>query len=372
MILIFISYTISFFRCLLFFVLFLCLIHASRPLSLRSLCRLEIDLCRCNGGSNYGLDVASYYCSKYSLLYQRTTDNAYYTSSTRWKRAAREYDYYTKEITQFILHSLEIELNATSIEMSNYPLDQIDTAEYETLEDQYALLTLQVAKYATPVREFACSLVYPRCARCEDIIEDPAVMFTGNQENLACYDPTTCRSLCKKVLKLHETFSDQFRKCVVEGQCTNATSHKIFHSKLQTTGPSLTSIDELCRSELICPWRSLPGHRQYDNSLDDERSTYDFSPLAVSFSYLTIFGIMTLALTLFGWVAAKYMVSIWTQRRQFGATDEIRDDSGQQRQRKQHKQQQSITTEEAANSNSEQLHIEKTSTFAFEEFSQQQ
>ena len=332
---------------------------------------LNNEMCRCNGGSDYGLDVKSRYCNKFAVLYQRRTDPGYYTSSTRWNLAQLEYDHYTKEIVDYMLSDLKLQVNKTMIQLEQFSTDQKFSEAYLTKALHYELLVKQVAAYTIPVREFVCSMTYPRCARCDEIVEEPIKFFNGNQENFACFDPTTCRSLCKKIFNLHGSFSTQFKKCVIDGECTNVTSKNIFHSKMLQNGPSLfikfKTFDEICASELICPWRSMPGHRQYDNSLDALRSTYEFSPLGRSFSYLTVFAIIVVILTVVGWIAVKYIQDIWKQRRQFGASDEIRTDTGIQKKRIRGKGKGNRSGGEETPGGVE---LERKSTFAFDELMQ--
>ena len=98
--------------------------------------------------------------------------------------------------------------------MINFEDSLKHTAEYKEMEKDYDLLTRQVAAYALPVQELACSVVYPRCARCQDVVENPKKMFKDNEEYMSCFDPTTCRALCKKVMKMHDSFSEQFQHCI--------------------------------------------------------------------------------------------------------------------------------------------------------------
>ena len=140
------------------------------------------DLCRCNGGSNYGLDVKSTYCNKFSFLYQRTTDVGYYTPSPRWHNANQEYDYYAMEVKTLTMQTLQLDKNKTWNALLSFPDSEKHTVEYTAVEDQYELLSRQVDAYSGIIREFACALVYPRCARCDDIVEDPTHFFGGNAE----------------------------------------------------------------------------------------------------------------------------------------------------------------------------------------------
>ena len=159
-------------------------------------------------------------------------------------------------------------------------------------------------------------------------------MLLEQEEYYSCFDPTTCRSLCKKVLKMHSSFSNQFQQCIIGGECKNATSHRIFHSNVSNVKFQASSDDkdellneEICHSEMICPWRSLPGHRQYNNPYD-ERNAYPFDPAQRSTVYLVVFGVVVVFLTFMCWFVSRYVVDIWKQRRQSGASAELRDDSG--------------------------------------------
>ena len=295
---------------------------------------LDTSMCRCNGGTDYGLDVQSFYCNRFSTMYQRRGEIAYYTPSTRWNRARLEYDFYAMEIAKYIMSNITEQMNMTFIKMLHVDNSFRETAKYQKIEDDYGLLSRQVAAFTLPVQELACSVVYPRCARCQDILENPKKMLLEQEEYYSCFDPTTCRSLCKKVLKMHSSFSNQFQQCIIGGECKNATSHRIFHLNVSNVKFQASSDDkdellneEICHSEMICPWRSLPGHRQYDNPYD-ERNAYPFDPAQRSTVYLVVFGVVVVFLTFMCWFVSRYVVDIWKQRRQSGASAELRDDSG--------------------------------------------
>lgn len=299
-------------------------------------------------------------------MYQRRSEIAFYTPSLRWNLAAQEYDYYAMEIATHVMKNLTDLKNTTFEKMINFEDSLKHTAEYKEMEKDYDLLTRQVAAYALPVQELACSVVYPRCARCQDVVENPKKMFKDNEEYMSCFDPTTCRALCKKVMKMHDSFSEQFQHCIVGGKCRNSTSHRIFHSNISSLKFRVMEnkddfYKEICHSEEICPWRSLPGHRQYDNSYDD-RNSYDFDPIQRTIWWCSVFGVVVVFLTFVCWFVSRYVVDIWKQRRQSGASSELRDDSGQQKWRERPRnlnQNQSVDRNQTAK--------QQTSTFAFED-----
>jgi len=293
---------------------------------------LKTDLCRCNGGTNYGLDTQSRYCNKFAVMYQRTTDVGYYTPSPRWYNAKDEYDYHAKEIYEEMMKGLQKRKNDTFARLIEFHKKGRNSPNYKALEYEHQYVSQQVSVFAPIVHEFACSLVYPRCARCEDVVEDPELFFNGNQESMSCFDPTTCRALCKKVLALDVSFSIHLKKCLIDGTCTNGTKYNIFPFQLKTeVGKELgleNDTTKICESEVICALRSLPGSRQFDNSLDFRSNEYDFSPFGRCIEYLITFGIMLAATTFLLWVAINYTIDIWKQRREFGASEELRGDGG--------------------------------------------
>ena len=304
-----------------------------RILAPNSIYSLTTDLCRCNGGSNYGLDVKTLFCRKYSKLYQRTSDpGGYYTPSTRWFFAQNEYDYYAQEIFEDLLSSLLSKQNTSVTALSTYKSYEKNTTAYKDATDAVALLNQKVKVYATPIKEFACSIVYPRCARCDEVLQNPNTFFNGNENAMSCFDPTTCRSLCIRVLDLDDSFPMQLKKCLIAGTCSNSTRSNVLPYGLQTEKGQLLleelDIENICHSELVCPFRSFPGARQYDNPVDFRSNAYDVDPFGQSISNLTVFGIVVASLTVLGWVMYRVQMDIWKQRREFGATEELRSDRG--------------------------------------------
>ena len=110
-----------------------------RILARNSIYSLTTDLCRCNGGTNYGLEVKSLFCRKYSKLYARTSDSGYYTPSTRWFFAQQEYDYYAQEIYKNLLSTLLVKQNNSVTALNNYKSYEKNTTEYKMASDTVQL-----------------------------------------------------------------------------------------------------------------------------------------------------------------------------------------------------------------------------------------
>ena len=262
--------------------------------------------CRCNSGLQLGLDVRSTFCNQFSLKYERREEPGYFTSSGRFANAKGEFDYYAREIVDYILADMRSKVDSPPK----------GTSAYETKQLQSDLST-----YAKPVREMVCSMVYPRCAQCHNIFEDPALVFNNQQDHVVCYDPTTCRSLCNSTLRLHASFLPRFVDCVLNGKCEN--SSRIWH-KQSIRDYVIDAVrkdpSRLCLEETVCQLRSINGYLQPDKNLDPRAVYYESEdPMADTIGFIIFTSVTVVVLTIAWWLSLKYTADVWKKTRESGA-----------------------------------------------------
>ena len=278
--------------------------------------QLKHVMCRCNAGSDYGLDVASYTCSDFGRMYRRKQEPGYYTSSARWANAADEFDWHVAEVVDYVLAEARSEvslLQARQQGQSGPPLSEVEAFQ---LAQKFA----DLLAYQTKVKEMVCAMVFPRCAHCKAIVEDPVHFFAGNERSTICFDPTTCRAVCNSTLRSHPSLRPRLVDCILNGRCTNS-SH-IWHTPARRDRVSSAirdNIGRLCEDETICHWRSINGYHQPDVSADPRASFGHHDPTAASLTVAIVVSVLVMGMSTMCWVCAQYWTDRWKLKRESGA-----------------------------------------------------
>ena len=270
----------------------------------------EALACRCNSGLALGLDVRSTFCGRYALKYQRRGEPGYFTSSGRFANARGEFDYYAREIFEYVLRDMRAQVDRAPPPGASAGASARAAAQ----------LDADLNAFARPVRELACSVVYPRCAHCHDIFVDPSAVFARQQDHVVCYDPTTCRSLCNSTLRLHESFLPRFVDCVVGGKCKNGS--RIWHRQSVRDAVRMSVRRDpglLCAEESVCQLRSVTGYHAPDTNRDARGGYGAEDPMAESMGWAVFAGITVAVLTALTWLLVRYMTDAWKLTRESGA-----------------------------------------------------
>ncbi len=278
--------------------------------------QLQHTMCRCNAGGDYGLDVASYTCSDFGRLYRRKQEPGYYTASARWANAADEFDWHVTEVVDYVLAEARAEVSALQARQQGQagpPLNGVEAF-------QLAQKSADLLAYQPKVKEMVCAMVFPRCAHCKDVVDDPVRFFGGNERSTVCFDPTTCRAVCNSTLRSHASLRPRLVDCVLNGRCEHA-SH-IWHTAARrdrVSGAIRDDVGRLCEDETFGHWRSINGSHQPDVSVDPRASYGRHDPTAASFTIAIVVAGLVVGMSTLCLVCAHYWTDRWKLKRESGA-----------------------------------------------------